>query len=170
MKADALLSLACLAVIWMNHATAEESKESPPSEKASPAQVAVPLVFNPGGGAWKGESPFQGASWSALGPGVEEGVLMLQARAGIGDKFPVKKQGGPTLFEVTLENGTNDHLVLVIHSEEIDQKIKITRNQSTEFKVSGIKYQALFPNLTVAAAKGEKPTTNKATIFLTHRP
>ena len=71
---------------------------------------------------------------------------------------------------MTLENGTDDHLILLIHSEDIDQKIKVTRNQATDFIVSGIKYQALFPKLTVAAAKGEKPTTNKAMIILTHRP
>jgi hypothetical protein len=169
MKAVVTLPLVFLT-IWVNCVIAAGTDQSTPVAKPAPAQVAVPLVFNPGGGAWKGETPFQGASWSALGPGIEEGVLMLHARAGIGDKFPVQKKEGAVLFEVTLENGTDDHLVLLIHSEDIELKIKVTRNKATDFTVSGIKYQALFPKLTVAAAKGDKPTTNKATIMLTHRP
>jgi hypothetical protein len=169
MKAAITLPLAFLATC-MNSVIAAENGQSAPVAKPAPAQIAAPLVFSPGGGPWKGETPFQGASWSALGPGIEKGVLMLQARAGIGDKFPVQKKEGTVLFEVTLENGTDDHLVLLIHSEDVDQRIKVTRNKATNFTVSGVKYQALFPKLTVAAAKGEKPTTNKATIMLTHRP
>jgi hypothetical protein len=169
MKAALVLPSVFLAT-GMNCVVAAGIDQSAPVAKPAPAQVAVPLVFNPGGGAWRGETPFPGASWSALGPGIEKGVLMLQARAGIGDKFPVQKKEGAVLFEVTLENGTDDHLVLLIHSEDVDQKIKVTRNKAADFTVSGMKYQALFPKLRVAAAKGEKPTTNKATILLTHRP
>jgi hypothetical protein len=127
------------------------------------------MIFAPGGGPWKGETPFQGASWSALGPGLEKGVLMLQARAGIGDKFPVQEKNGVTLFDVILENGTDDHLVLLIGSEEGEQKLKVARDKPSDLTVAGVKYRVMYPSLTVAAAKGEKPTTNKATIFIERR-
>ena len=84
----------------------------PPPKKEAKQQL-VPLEFNPGGGPWVGETPFQGASWSALGPGPAKGSFM-QARAGIGDRFPVQDKAGSTHFEIELENGVNDHLVVLV--------------------------------------------------------
>src|SRR5687767_14886420 len=117
MKAALILLVACLP-LRSTSAPAVEPQKPPTEKNAKPDQVAVRLIFVPGGGPWKGEAPFQGASWSALGPGLQKGVLMLQARAGIGDKFPVQEKNGETLFDVILENGTDDHLVLLISSEE----------------------------------------------------
>jgi hypothetical protein len=165
MKATLILLISALAPTL-----AIEPEKPRETEKAGAAKVLVQLKFVPNGGPWKGETPFQGASWSALQPMFEKNTLTMQAHAGIGDKFPVEKKDGTKLFDVVLENGTDDHLVLGIYSEEEDQKIKVTRAKATDFTVAGAKYQAQFPRSRVMAEKGETPTTNKATIFVKQRP
>src|SRR5687767_2102570 len=75
-----------LAFPFLTFAVHAEAPKPPP-----PAQEAVRLKFVPAGGPWKGETPFQGASWTALSPGWAPGVLQLHARAGIGDRFPVQE-------------------------------------------------------------------------------
>jgi hypothetical protein len=136
-----------------------------PTDAKKPPQALARLEFNPGGGPWSGETPFQGASWSALEPGPGNDVMMM-ARAGLGDEFPVQTKAKETLFKVVLENGTDDHLILVITSDEGEQKVKVTRNKPAEVTVAGQKYDLAFPTQRVSAAVGERPSTNKATIWV----
>lgn len=42
------------------------------------------------------------------------GGLFLQAWAGIGEKFPVREKDGPLLFEVTVLDGDDGHLVMEV--------------------------------------------------------
>jgi hypothetical protein len=151
---------------------------APAAEPVAPAKAAgekplaaARLEFNPGGGPWKGETPFQGASWTALGPGFGSGKgLTMQARAGVGDRFPVSHPQGPALFEIVLENGMDDHLVVLITSGEGEQKVRLPRDKKVEATVGGGKFTLLFPTSHVAAEPGTRPTTNKATIFVTQLP
>jgi hypothetical protein len=137
-----------------------------PEEKSAPKQISVRLEFHPGGGPARGEAGFQGASWSKLAPGLDPKALTLQARAGIGDKFPVQENEQTTLFEITLENGTDDHLMVSIDSEAGSQKLRRARDKEAAVLVAGVKYLLLYPTLHVAGKAGERPTTNKATIVV----
>ena len=144
------------------------------AEPAAQAKVAkrqhlARVEFNPGGGPSRGEAAFQGASWSALGPGPGKGNFM-QARAGIGDRFPVRNRAGVTLFEIELENGVDDHLVVQITGGDVDQKVRLPRDKRVEITIAGVKYALTYPTTQVAAEAGERPSTNKATIFVTQTP
>ena len=138
-------------------------------KKEAKRQELVRLEFNPGGGPWSGESPFQGASWHAFGPGPGKGNIM-QARAGIGDRFPVESKDGTKHFEVALENGLDDHLVVLVTAADVDQTVRLPRDKPVEITVAGAKYTLLYPTTRVAVATGERPTTNKAMIMVTQKP
>ena len=125
----------------------------------------MPLVFLPGGGPWKGEAPFQGASWTALKEDPASPFAMT-ARAGVGDRFPATDASGFTHFEVLLENGTADHLALRIISEEGEQKIRVPVDKSAEFKVRNTSWVAAFPTRQVMADAGTRPSTDKAMILI----
>jgi hypothetical protein len=128
------------------------------------------LQFDPNGKAWTGETAFKGASWTSLNPGLEKGVLMLQARAGVGDSFPVQEKSGKTLFTVKLAEGNDSRLVLEISAKEQEsRKVELARDKRAEVEISGTKYELLFPTTSVAAATDEKPSTNKATVIVTRR-
>jgi len=142
----------------------DRDKPNPP-----PAEVAVRMRFVPAGPPAKGATDFKGASWTALGPGPQKGVFWCQATAGVGDKFPVIDKQGVKLFEVLLADGNDDHVVLEIRSKEGAKKIDLPRDMPGAVKVAGIKYDLLYPSITVGAAPGEKPTTNKAMLMVTRR-
>src|SRR5438128_501207 len=58
-----------------------------------------------------------GASWSRLRAFPNHpGVLWTQARAGIGDSFPVQEVDGQTAFEVVVAEGDDEHLVVEVRS------------------------------------------------------
>jgi hypothetical protein len=143
--------------------------EPAPPAKVAPKQQLMRLEFNPGGGPWSGETAFQGASWSALGPGPGRDNFM-QASAGLGDRFPVQDKHGVTHFEVIVENGVDDHLVVLITSADVEQRVRLPRDKPAKVTVAGNKYTLLFPTNRVAAAPGERPSTNKARIFITREP
>jgi hypothetical protein len=156
----------CLfALHALSSPAAEPAKDPAPPPRA--AGVLVPLVFDPSGGPWRGETAFQGASWGALTKSPFGKGLMLQAHAGLGDRFPVAMAGAEPLFHVVLENGLADHIVIVVVSDEGDQRIKLPRDKGVPVTVAGKKYTFSFPTLRVEAKAGEKPSTNKATIFVT---
>lgn len=117
----------------------------------------------------KGRASYDGASQTALVQGPQKGILWLQAHARIGDKFPVQMQGGVTLFEVVLVAGDDDHLVLEIRSKEGSQKINLPRDKDQTVEVAGVKYELLYPSISVAAAGNERPTTNKAMLMVKRR-
>src|SRR5215204_3270949 len=139
---DFVASIVRLSILWapMMAAAAEPI---PPKQEAKRQQL-VRLEFNPGGGPWSGETPFQGASWHALGPGPGNGNSM-QARAGIGDRFPVEDKGGTRHFEIELENGLDDHLVVLVIAGDVDQKVRLPRDKPVEITVAGAKYTVLYP-------------------------
>jgi hypothetical protein len=80
----------------------------------------------------------KGASWSALGkaPMVKPGELFAQARAGIGDKFPVA-ENGKTHFEVVLTGGDDDHLLIEVRAKDSTQKLDLPRDKRTPVQVGG---------------------------------
>lgn len=131
--------------------------------------VKARLRFVPDGGAWKGETAFEGASWHNLGPGLEKDVLWMQARAGLGDKFPVQEKDRVTLFEVALLEGNDDRVVIEVRAKGGAQRIELPRDKPAPVKVAGRKYELRYPTLSVAAAPGENPSTNKATIQVSRR-
>ena len=136
-----------------------------PSER--PDEVLVRMRFVPDGPPAKGSSDFKGASWTALVPGSEKGVLWCHAHAGVGDQFPVVSQEGETLFEVLLVEGDDDHVILQIRSKEGAKRIDLPRDKAGSVEVAGIKYALSYPSVSVGAAPNEKPTTNKAMLMVT---
>ena len=164
MKTPFALLLALMALGLHTGIAADQDKPN-----LSTAKVAVRMRFVPGGPPAKGATDFRGASWTELGPGPEKGVLWLQAHAGVGDKFPVIDKQGLHLFEVVLADGDDDHVVLEIRSQEGAKKIDLPRDKPGAVKVAGIKYDLLYPSISVGAAPGEKPTTNKAMLMVTRR-
>lgn len=153
-------------------ALAAEPKQppAPPAspEKSEPAKSeTVRLRFVPDGGPWKGETPFKGASWSHLLDGFTKGTLHMQARAGIGDKFPVSVANGPVLFEVAVVSGNDEKIAVEVHAAGKVHKLELPRDKAAEVEVGGVKYSLRFPTSSVSAAPGEKPSTNKATVFVT---
>jgi hypothetical protein len=164
----AILVSAASRVLALSLPLSIVAAEPAPPAKAVKQQL-VRLEFNPGGGPWSGETPFHGASWSALGPGPGKDLFM-QAHAGIGDRFPVQNKAGATLFEVVLENGLDDHLVVLVTGGDVDQKVRLPRDKGVEITIAGAKYTLCFPTTRVGAAPGERPSTNKAMIFVTQKP
>jgi len=138
-------------------------------EPKATGDVKARLRFLPEGGSWKGETPFKGASWHNLGPGLTKGVLWMQARAGVGDKFPVGEKDNATLFEVAVAEGNDERLVVEVRAKEGVQRVELPRDTSAPVEVAGAKYELRFPTVSVAAAPGEKPSTNKATIQVSRR-
>jgi hypothetical protein len=108
------------------------------------------------------------AAWSALrpGPGPHSGELFLQAWAGIGHKFPVQKEGGPTLFEVALIQGNDDHLVVEVRSREGTRRVELKRDRPVPVEVAAITYELLYPTCNVSSAQN-RSTTNKAMLIVT---
>jgi hypothetical protein len=165
-----LLTASLLTLGFTAFADAPEKKSTPPAaaEKSEPANSeTVKLRFVPEGGPWKGETPFKGASWSHLHDGLAKGTLHMHARAGIGDKFPVSHAKGPVLFEVVVVSGNDDRIAVEVHAGGNIHKLELPRDKKAEVEVGGVKYSLLFPTSSVSAAPGEKPSTNKATVFVT---
>jgi hypothetical protein len=107
-----------------------------------------------------------GAIRSALHAfGDKPGMLMMQAWAGIGDKFPVQHEDGRTFFEVTLVEGNDDHLVLELSSAGGSQRMDVWRDKAASARVSGSMYEFVYPSVTANATA--KPTTDKAFIIVT---
>ena len=109
-----------------------------------------------------------GASWSALHPAPDgdPGVWMAIAHAGIGDSFPVREEGGPTLFDVVVTAGDDDHLLLDLRSPNGSQRVDIRRDKSVFVRIAGSRYGLAYPSVSVAA--GGRTTTGKA-MLLVHR-
>ena len=139
-------------------------------EKGAPApptaQQAVTLRFDPNGGAWAGETPFKGASWTKLGKGLHKG-LWMRAVAGLGDTFPVQEKDGVTLFEVKVIEGNDDRLIVEVRANAESRRVTLPRDKKATVEIAGGTYELVFPTTRVAPrSENEKPTTNKATIFV----
>jgi hypothetical protein len=141
--------------------------ESKPADAKKPAQQLMPLVFLPGGGNWKGETAVEGATWTVLKED-RAAPFSLMAHAGVGDRFPATDASGITQFEVLVENGTADHLALLVISEEGEQKVRVPSDKPAEFTVRGSKWIVTFPTRRVMADPGTRPSTDKAMILI-HR-
>jgi hypothetical protein len=164
-----ILLLVMAAQITVAAEQAQPAKQAPDRDSTKPAEGAgsVRLRFVPGGGPWKGEAPFDGASWTMLGPGPQKGVLWLKARAGIGHRFPVQEKDGVTLFEVRVTAGDDTNLVLEVRSKDGTQTLDLPRDQSKSVQIAGTTYQLRYPSNFVAGNATETPSTDKATIMVT---
>lgn len=91
----------------------------------------------------------------------------MQARAGIGDKFPVSIANGPVLFEVAVVSGNDEKITIEVLVAGKVHPLELPRDKAADVEVGGVKYSLQFPSSSVSAAPGEKPSTNKATIFVT---
>jgi hypothetical protein len=101
---------------------------------------------------------------------LTKGVIDMRARAGVGDTFPVEQVANTALFHVKLAAGNDDQLFLeVLFPNGEQRKVTVNRDKSEELEISGATYRLSYPSAEVAAAPGEKPTTNKATIFVSRR-
>jgi len=156
-----LFLLPLLVALPLSALFAEEAKTG--------TSVKARLRFVPEGGAWKGETTFKGASWHNLGPGLTKGVLWMQARAGVGDKFPVGEKDDAPLFEVAVLEGSDERIVVEVRSKDGNQRINLPRDKAAPVEVAGAKYQLRFPTVSVEAAPGEQPSTNKATVHVSRR-
>jgi hypothetical protein len=117
----------------------------------------------------KGSSDYKGASCTALTNGPDPKALWLQAHAGVGDKFPVRDDAGVQLFEVLLQQGDDEHVLLEIQSKEGRKKVDLVRDKRGSVTVGGVQYDLAYPSVSVAASAGEKPTTNKAMLMITRQ-
>ena len=140
----------------------EKRKGQPPDKPHSVRQRFVPGAVP--------QSPMESsdsAVWSPLHPGPDPqgGELFLQAWAGIGHSFPVKKKGGPTLFELALIQGNDERLVVEVRSQEGIQAVELKRDTSVPVKVAGVTYKLLYPSCHVSSAEN-RPTTNKAMLIV----
>src|SRR4051794_22429677 len=116
MQRDAMkmfLSILFVGVVAHAALSAENDAASGGPPPAS-AQKLVRVRFVPEKASASDPSVGGGASFSKLVPGPEKEMLLLQAHAGIGDKFPVPTEKGGTLFKVLLADGNDDRLVLEI--------------------------------------------------------
>jgi len=80
----------------------------------------------------------------------------------------VREKDGPTLFEVTVLDGDDDHLVMEVRSKEMTQKVDVRRDKSEPVTIGGIRYELAYPSISVSSA--DKPTTNQAMIMVCRRP
>ena len=110
------------------------------------------------------------ASWTSLGPRPDRSdILWAMADAGVGDKFPVQEKGNHTLFEVTVKEGDDDHVVVEISSEgNASQGLELLRDKTVPVRIGERKFELLFPTTQVNPT--DKPTTEKAHFIVTYRP
>ena len=109
------------------------------------------------------------ASWSALVPAPDRpGALWLRAHVRIGGTFPVREENGPTLFDVIVTDGNDDHLVLAIQSLNCSQTIDVPRDKPTAIHIAGHQYEFLYPSVHVDPSVGT--TTEQAFLILTRYP
>ena len=130
---------------------------------------SVRLEFVPGADPQSSLESSDGAVWSPLraGPDPQLGGLFLQAWAGIGHEFPVKEEGGPTLFEVAVVEGNDARLVVEVRSEApATQTVELKRDQTVPVEVDGATYELLYPTCDVSSAQN-RTTTNKAMLIVT---
>lgn len=110
-----------------------------------------------------------GACWTALVPAPgDDGALWVRAHAGIGDQFPVREEGGPTLFEVHVIEGSDDRFLLEIRSAAVQQRIDLARDKTVSLRLSGHTYEFYYPSVHVNATA--PPTRSKALLIITRRP
>jgi hypothetical protein len=160
----------CVFGLSLTKGVANESDAKSPSSAVPEKAKAVleRLRFVPEGGPWKGEAGFNGAAWHNLRPGLTKGVLDMTARAGIGDTFPVAEKDAETLFKVKLVAGNDEEITVEVLARKT-QKLLLKRDKTEEVEVEGLKYRLRYPSTSVEAAPGEKPSTNKARIFVSRK-
>ena len=109
-----------------------------------------------------------GANWTALQQFAADqpGVLTVMAHAGIGGRFPVQEEHRPRVFEVTVVEGDDEHLVLEVRRDEGSQRLRVQRDGTARAQVAGNEYVFAYPSVTVRV--DSKPTTDKA-LILVHR-
>ena len=93
---------------------------------------------------------------------------MAQARAGMGDTFPVQERDGRTLFRICVVEGNDDRLVLEIRTTEAPRRVELRRDKPVSVQIAESRYELLYPSVTVSS--GGPPTTTKATLIVTRRP
>jgi protein involved in polysaccharide export with SLBB domain len=123
-----------------------------PAEDANPGMTRVRFVPD-------GADDSAGASFTELGPSPQPGYLVASAWAGIGEKFPVRRDGR-TLFEVFVLAGDDDRVILKLRTKDTAEQAGIQRQQAARFTVDGKTYSLAYPSLWVNA--GGKSTTSKA--------
>jgi hypothetical protein len=135
---------------------AEEKKSALPTTTPTPAKqqlTQVRMRFVPGSPSRKGESG--GTSFTALGNGPKKGVLWCQANVGIRGPFPVVDKEGVKRFDVLLTEGDDDHVILEIRSKDGAKKIDLPRDKAGSVEVAGVKYELLYPSVSVDGTPDE---------------
>lgn len=133
------------------------------------APGAVPLRFVPATQSTTDACHQSNASWSAFVPFPDkDGRPHVFAHAGVGDSFPVAEKDGPTLFEVFVVSGNDDHLVLEIQSKGPAQRIDVARDKSVPVQVAGGTYELMYPRVSVSSTG--RTTTGQAMIIVMRRP
>jgi len=92
----------------------------------------------------------------------------LRAHVGIGDRFPVREENGPALFDVIVTDGNDDHLVLAIRSPNGSQTIDVPRDKPTAAQIADRQYEFLYPSVHVDPTVGA--ATEQAFLILTRHP
>jgi hypothetical protein len=134
-------------------------------------QHAVRQRFDPAKGSAARDSSRDGASWTALVPLNDgTGVSRLMARAGIGERFPVKELDGRCLFEVLVVEGNDDRLFLQIHSVRRPQRIELVRDQPVRVQMGGSQFDLAYPSVTVGVARKARPISSQATLLIHRLP
>jgi sialidase-1 len=158
----AYLCMARFNLDWLTDGSDSGSSDVPPQ--------TVRVRFVPGSPPSSPLESSDGAVWSALHPfpSRDSEEISLMAHAGIGDKFPVRTQNGPLLFEVMLEEGDDNRLSLVILLQETSKTVEIERDKPVDVEISGVTYTFSYPSITMAATE-ENATTNKAMVRISKK-
>ena len=96
------------------------------------------------------------------------GVRTVMAHAGIGDSFPVRESAGPTLFEVAVVSGDDDHLLVEVRSQEGSQRLDLRRDKPVTAQVGEREYTFAYPSVFVSSAG--PTTTDRPLLFVSCSP
>lgn len=141
---------------------AEKAKGAPPAKEGAAEQAPgrVRLKFVP---AKKGQG--RGASGTTLSrKSFEPTALTAMIHIGLEESFPVVDEKGKTHFTITMTEGDDEHFVFEISSAEGVQKVGVVRNDPSEVKMGGRKYEIVCPVTEVAA--GSKATSDQVMVFV----
>ncbi len=108
----------------------------------------------------------RGTSFTALTPFDKDGISRLFADVTLAGTFPVERDG-KTIFNVTMLEGDDDHLILEVREKESKRKLELQKDKSVTLTAAGQEYHILYPSVTVNA--GSAPTTSAAFIVMTQK-
>lgn len=145
------------------------------SEEPKPAEANVRQKFVPSS---KDAGSSSGPEFTSLKQleGDEAGVLTLTAHVRVGDSFPVQEEGQPKAFDVKIESGDDDKLMLELfqNGESVpgDPGSPLWRDRlrMEPYLVKTAQFQYEFIYSSVIVSGNARTTTDKAKIIVKRTP